>query len=94
MIEFGCNYIMQTVSYSFYKNARKIKTVSIVPEYLQMTNNLTGYGYHLDANTEDIILFFGGSNDIAYNAVGKFAGNLIAHLLPRIIMEPKTVSEK
>lgn len=73
IIEFGCNYIMQAISYSFYKNAKKIETVSIVPEYLQMTNNLTGYGYHLDAKTEDVILFFGGSDYIAYNAVGKFA---------------------
>lgn len=74
IIGFGCNYIMQTISYSFYKNAKKFNKVNYVPEPIQMTDDLTGYGYHLDAQTEDIILYFGGSNYIAYNAVGKFAG--------------------
>lgn len=73
-IGFGSNFIMQTISYGFYKNAKKMEDITYKPEYIKMTDALSGYGYHLDANANKIILFFGGSNYIAYNSVGKFAG--------------------
>lgn len=28
---FGCNFILQTISYSFYKNAKKMTDVSCIP---------------------------------------------------------------
>lgn len=74
IIGFGCNYIMQMISYAFYKNASKFTEIKYVPEQIQLTETLSGYGYHLDAQTDGIILFFGGSNYIAYNSVAKFAG--------------------
>lgn len=74
IIGFGTNFIMQTISYGFYKNARQMQDVTYKPEYIKMTDTLTGYGYNLNAQTDKIILFFGGSNYIAYNSVGRFAG--------------------
>lgn len=71
--EFGCNFIMQTISYSFYKNAKKMTDISCKPQFIQMTDDLTGYGYNLDVSSDKVILFFGGSNYVAYNSVGKFA---------------------
>ncbi len=46
------------------------------PLYLQFNDKLTGYGGNLDSkNNNKVILFFGGSNYIAYNSVGKYAMN-------------------
>lgn len=75
IIEFGCNFVMQTISYSFYKRAAEKADVVYKPQYLQITDTLTGYGYNLDGKADEIILFFGGSNYIAYNSVGTYAGN-------------------
>ena len=75
--EFGCNFIMQTISYSFYKSAKKMEDISAKPEFIKMSDNLTGYGYNLEANKEKVILFFGGSNYIAYNSVGKYADKYV-----------------
>lgn len=75
IIGFGCNFIMQTISYAFYKNAKPMKEVIYEPEYIKMTDNLSGYGYNLNAKSNEVILFFGGSNYIAYNSIGRFAGN-------------------
>ena len=72
---FACNFVMQTVSYSFYKRADKMTDITSVPQYIQMTDKLTGYGYNLEASSDKVILFFGGSNYIAYNSVGKYAQN-------------------
>ena len=72
---FACNFVMQTVSYSFYKRADKMTDITSVPQYIQMTDKLTGYGYNLEASSDKVILFFGGSNYIAYNSVGKYAHN-------------------
>lgn len=71
---FSCNIIMQTISYSFYKGAKQIDKVLCSPNKIQFNEKLTGYGYNLDAEADKIILFFGGSNDIAYNSVGKYGG--------------------
>ncbi|AEV68306.1 alpha/beta fold hydrolase [Acetivibrio clariflavus] len=63
---------MQTISYSFYKNAKKMTDISCVPQFIQFNDTLTGYGNNLESkNINKIILFFGGSNYIAYNSVGK-----------------------
>jgi len=71
---FGCNFVMQTISYSFYKNAKRETDLSCTPQFIQFNETLTGYGGNLDAeNSGQVILFFGGSKDIAYNAVGKYA---------------------
>ena len=71
---FGCNFIMQTISYSFYKNAKKMTDISCTPQFIQFKDKLTGYGNNLDSeNTDKVILFFGGSNYIAYNSVGKYS---------------------
>lgn len=74
IIEFGCNFVMQTISYGFYKWAKNKADVAYTPQYLQMTDTLTGYGYNLDSKADEIILYFGGSDDIAYNSVGTYAG--------------------
>ena len=75
IIGFGCNFMMQTISYSFYKGAKHMSDISCVPVKIQLNDKLTGYGYNLDADSNRIILYFGGSNYIAYNSVGKFAAN-------------------
>lgn len=73
IIGFGCNFIMQTISYSFYKGAEKMKDISCTPQFIQFDDKLTGYGYDLDIDSNKVILFFGGSNYTAYNSVGKYA---------------------
>ena len=73
IVEFGCSLVMQTVSYSFYKRAKKMTDITSVPQFIQITDTLTGYGYNLEASSDKVILFFGGSNYIAYNSVGKYA---------------------
>lgn len=74
IIEFSCNFIMQTVSYSFFKNAKRTTKVSYEPQFIQFDDTLTGYGYNLDKLSDKIILFFGGSNYIAYNSVATYSG--------------------
>jgi len=74
IIGFSCNFIMQTVSYSFYKGAKKITEISYEPQFIQFNDTLTGYGYNLDKPSDKIILFFGGSNYIAYNSVCSYSG--------------------
>ncbi|MEA5051177.1 MAG: CocE/NonD family hydrolase [Oscillospiraceae bacterium] len=74
VIGFGCNFVMQTISYSFYKRAKKMTDPAVVPEPVRIADGLTGYGHNLHAGADKVILFFGGSNYIAYNAVGKYAG--------------------
>jgi len=72
--EFGCNFIMQTISYSFYKNAKKMTDISCTPRFIRFNDTLTGYGNNLDSkNSNKVILFFGGSNYIAYNSAGKYS---------------------
>jgi len=74
IVGFGCNFIMQTISYSFYKNAKKMTDISCTPQFIQFNETLTGYGNNLDSkNSSKVILFFGGSNYIAYNSVGKYS---------------------
>jgi len=48
--EFGCNYTLQTISYSFYKKANKMTDISCNPQFIQFNNTLTGYGNNLDSS--------------------------------------------
>ena len=70
---FLANYIMRTISYSFYKGDKQMKDVSIVPQKVNYTESLTGYAYNLEKESDSAILCFGGSFYVAYNTVGKFA---------------------
>ncbi|MGJ7910120.1 alpha/beta fold hydrolase [Neobacillus sp. LXY-1] len=71
---FGCNFVMQKISYSFYKSSKKMEEIHFTPEYIQFNEKLSGYGYNLISESNNIILFFGGSNYIAFNSVGSFGG--------------------
>ena len=62
----GCNGLMQGISYYFYKGAKHFAAVEYTPEYIQFNENLSGYGYNLTNGGDQIILYFGGSNYIAY----------------------------
>lgn len=74
IIEFSCNFIMHTISYSFYKNAKKTENALYQPQFIQFNDTLTGYGYNLDNPSDKVILFFGGSGYIAYNSVATYSG--------------------
>lgn len=73
IIGFSCNFIMQTVSYSFYKNAKKTEQVSYQPQFIRFNDTLTGYGYNLEKSSDKVIIFFGGSGYIAYNSVAEYS---------------------
>ncbi len=67
------NFVMRTLSYSFYKGNKKKDTVHVISQKIHFTDTLTGYGYHIDHESNAVILSFGGSFYIAYNTVGLFA---------------------
>lgn len=73
IIGFLSNYILRTVSYSFYKGKKQKENVTVTPEKVVYADNLTGYGYHLASDSNAVILCFGGSLYVAYNTVGRFA---------------------
>ncbi len=72
---FLANFILRSVSYSFYKGNKQMKNVSVIPEKVNYTDTLTGYAYNLDKESDTVILCFGGSFYVAYNSVGIFAAN-------------------
>lgn len=72
IIGFSCNFIMQKISYSFYKNAKRVEDITIMPKTIQINKNLTGFGCNLESNSNQLIILLGGSNYIAYNSIGKF----------------------
>ena len=71
---FAGDFVMQTISYSFYKGDRNLKQVTFQPEKIQVDDGLIGYGYALERDSDHVILCFGGSMYIAYNTVGMYAG--------------------
>ena len=71
---FSTDTVMQTISYSFYKGDRQLTEVSVIPQEIQINDSLFGYGYNLQAEADKVILCFGGSMYVAYNAVGMYAG--------------------
>lgn len=74
IIYFSSNFIMQSISYSFYKGEKQTDEVRYVPVKLQFNQKLSGYGYNLELDSDKIIIFFGGSNYIAYNSVAEYGG--------------------
>ncbi|MBO1306887.1 alpha/beta fold hydrolase [Enterococcus sp. 669A] len=72
IIYFVCNFIMEKISYSFYKKADKVEEVALSPVKLDFNQPLTGYGCNLEADSGQLIFYFGGSNDIAYNSIAKY----------------------
>lgn len=74
IIGFSCNFVMTKISRSFYKGDKKFSSVSFTPEKIRINDNLTGYGYHLDQESENLIILFGGSFYTAYNSIGQFGG--------------------
>lgn len=72
--EVGTNFTMQTISYSFYKGDKKIESVLFKPEKIDYTESLSGYGLNVNNQSDNVILMFGGSNYVAYNAIGEFGG--------------------
>ena len=70
---FLANFVMRTVSYSFYKGKKKKESVNVIPQRINYTDTLTGYGYNLHSESNAVILCFGGSFYVAYNTVGIFA---------------------
>ncbi|HQC55015.1 MAG TPA: alpha/beta hydrolase [Clostridia bacterium] len=73
LLGFGSNILIRTISYSFYKGNKNKSEVTISPHKLTYAENLTGYGYNLENESDSVILCFGGSFYVAYNTVGMFA---------------------
>ena len=73
IIGFFSNFVLKTISYSFYKGKRQKTNVTATPQKLTFSEKLTGYGYHLTNESNAVILCFGGSFYVAYNTVGIFA---------------------
>lgn len=69
------NFVMRTLSYSFYKGDQQREDVKISPTLVNFSQGLTGYGHHLDQKSDAIILCFGGSFYPAYNVVGLYASD-------------------
>ena len=74
IVYFATDLIMQTISYSFYKGDKQLKEVTYNPTEIRINDSLYGYGYNLDAESDKVILFFGGSMYVAYNTIGMYAG--------------------
>lgn len=66
----GFNYIMRFISYSFYKRAIRNEMVDERIRRIEIGNSLFGYVSSKDfQEKKKVILYFGGSGEIAYNAV-------------------------
>ncbi len=74
IVFFLTDAVMQFISYRFYKGDRKKEEVQYEPVEIQMSEDLSGYGYNLEKESDRIVLFFGGSMYIAYNTVGTYGG--------------------
>jgi uncharacterized protein len=70
----GINYIMRFISYSFYKYAKPNGSVKETIQRIEIDQSLIGYvsvvNFH---EKKKVILYFGGSGEIAYNAVLSYA---------------------
>ena len=74
IVLFAGDFVMQTISYSFYKGDRKLEQITFQPEKIQVADDLIGYGYALEQESDHVILCFGGSMYVAYNTVGMYGG--------------------
>lgn len=71
----GFNLIFRFISYSFYKNAKPYTDADATVSKLEMGTNgdLIGYARSTDfSQPKKTIIYFGGSGEIAYNAVMDF----------------------
>lgn len=75
IVFFLSDAVIQFISYSFYKGDRQLENVTYAPEEIKINDSLYGYGYGLDADSDKVILFFGGSTYIAYNSAGMYGGS-------------------
>lgn len=77
----GFNYVMRFISYSFYKRAKRNDKMEETIQRIEIGNSLIGYVRSLNFHEKKkVILYFGGSGEIAYNAVlsyGKLFSNYI-----------------
>ena len=74
IVYFLTDAVMQFITYRFYKGNWKKEAVAYKPEEIQINEELSGYGYDLERDSDKIVLFFGGSMYIAYNTVGTYGG--------------------
>lgn len=64
------NYIMRYISYSFYKHAKRNGKMEETIQRIEIDDSLVGYVRSINFHEKKkIILYFGGSGEIAYNAV-------------------------
>lgn len=70
----GFNYIMRFISYSFYKRAKRNGKMEETVRRIEIDNSLIGYVGSINFHEKKkVILYFGGSGEIAYNAVLSYA---------------------
>ncbi|MFX3619213.1 MAG: alpha/beta hydrolase family protein [Sporolactobacillus sp.] len=70
----GFNYIMRFISYSFYKRAKQNGEMEETVQKIEIDNGLIGYVSGINFHEKKkAILYFGGSGEIAYNAVFSYA---------------------
>lgn len=70
----GFNYIMRFISYSFYKRAKQNGKIEQTVQRIEIDNSLIGYVRSVNFHEKKkAILYFGGSGEIAYNAVLSYA---------------------
>jgi pimeloyl-ACP methyl ester carboxylesterase len=72
VIAIGSNFFMQWLSYAFYKRAKKVADARVLPIRFK-ANKLVGYSSNADILSKSVILYFGGSDDIAYNCVVNYS---------------------
>jgi pimeloyl-ACP methyl ester carboxylesterase len=72
-LEITCNFVMQFISYSFYRLVKKEPVIRPEIEKLDLGNGLSGYAKFNWDKSGKVIIYFGGSGDIAYNSVFKYA---------------------
>lgn len=70
----GFNYIMRFISYSFYKRSKRNGDMEETIQRIEIDNSLIGYVRSINFHEKKkAILYFGGSGEIAYNAVFSYA---------------------
>lgn len=68
------NYIMRFISYPFYKCAKRNGKMEETVQRIEIHNSLIGYVGSINFHEKKkVILYFGGSGEIAYNAVLSYA---------------------
>lgn len=81
IVFFTMDAVMENISYSFYKGDWEMEDVVYTPAEIQISETLFGYGFNMDMDSDKVILFFGGSEYIAYNSVGMYGGKFDCPML-------------